>query len=230
MTAILHQMTRLLALLLALGLGTAAAQQAAEPSAPISEAEKAVFTDSHLSGIEPPTTLHYRWVRSGTAEPPINDTVAITLKPKAGGGCCNVEGSFGTGPRALTLPAIDEAQSNPVILYFLEHDVREMQRLTRGQQAHFRRRIRLALAESASVKDTTFKHAGRALPAKEVRITPYVTDPSRNRFERYALKEYAFVLAPGVPGTVAQMRTRVPGVGAVDAPPLIEETVTLAEK
>ncbi len=212
----------------ALALPAGAQQQ--PPPAAVSPAETLLFVGPHVGNLAPPASLRYRFVRSGSLEPALEDEVQIDFRDRAAGGCCSAQGRFLSGPRALSLPEIDDAQANPVILYFLENDVRDMQRRTGGQQAHFRRRIRLALAESASVRDTTFQHGGRAWPAKEVRVTPYVADPSRNRFERYASKEYVFVLAPGLPGTVAQMRTRIPGPGAADAPPLLEETVTLAEK
>lgn len=204
--------------------------RAQQPPLAIAPAETLVFVGPHLGNIDPPATLRYRYVRSGTLEPALEDDVQIELRARPGGGCCSAQGRFLSGPRALALPEIDDAQANPVILYFLEHDVRDMQRRTGGQQTHFRRRIRLALAEDGRVADTSFRYGGREWPAKEVRIAPYVNDPQRNRFERYARKEYLFVLAPGLPGTVAQMRTRVPGQGGADTAPLIEETVTLVEK
>lgn len=202
--------------------GTVGAQNSPPPSA----AERLVFDERQLRNVKPPLTLRYRYVRSGDA--PAEDDARIELRAKHGGGCCIAEGHFLSGERALALPTLEEASANPVILYFLEYDVREMQRLTRGQHAHFRRRIRLALADEAEVKDVSVQHAGRALPAREVRVRPYLADPSRNRFERYAGKEYVFVLADGVPGGVYQMRTRVPGA-AEGAAPLVEESLTLVE-
>ena len=189
-----------------------------------------VFVDPQLRNVKPPTTLRYNFARSGSLEPALNDDVRIELRARPDGGCCAAEGRFLSGQHAVALPPIDDAQSNPVILFFLEHDVRDMQRRTRGQTAHFRRRIRLALADNARVSDVTVRHAGRDWPAKEVRITPYLDDPARARFERYAGKEYVFVLAPGVPGGVAQLRTRVSGEGPAANAPLIEETITLAEQ
>jgi hypothetical protein len=199
----------------------------AQAPAPMSAAERLVFVDPQLRNIEPPATLRYSFTRSGSLEPTFADDVSIELRPRAGGGCCAADGHFLSGQRELALPTIDDAQANPVILFFLEHDVRDMQRRTGGQQAHFRRRIRLALAEAAKLDDTTVRYGGRDVPAKEVRISPYLDDPNRARFSRYAGKEYVFVLAAGVPGGVAQLRTRVPGDGAA---PLIEETLTLAER
>ena len=209
----------------------AAAQQQVAPSAPspMSSAERMIFVDRQLAGIKPPATLRYTFSRTGSLEPPFDDEVSVELRPSAGGGCCTADGRFLTGERTLALPPLEDAQSNPLVLFFLEYDVREMQRRTGGQHAHFRRRIRLALANNAKISDTTVRHADREWPAKEIRISPYLDDPSRARFERYAGKEYVFVLAPGVPGGVAQLRSRIAGAEP-GAAPRIEETVTLAEK
>jgi hypothetical protein len=100
-----------------------------------------------------------------------------------------------------------------------------MQRLTRGQMNHFRRRIRLALAEDARSEDVRVRYQGRELSAQRVQVSPYLQDPMRPRFEKYAAKRYEFVLAD-VPGGVVQLRTLLPP-SQPDAPPLLEETLTL---
>lgn len=202
----------------------------AAPNTEWSPAEKLIFDDSQLQAVKPPTALRYAFARRGSLDEAVSDDVRIDLRPADGGSCCVADGDFLSGNRKLTLPPIEDAHANPVILYFLEYDVREMQRRTGGQQAHFRRRIRMALAESAKVNDVVVKHAGRDWPAKEVRITPYLDDPNRNRFEQLATKEYVFVLVPGVPGGVYQIRTLVADAKTGDKLPLIEESVTLADR
>ncbi|WP_119154347.1 hypothetical protein [Caldimonas tepidiphila] len=202
--------------------------QAAESSSELSAAEQIVFNGPHLQNVRPPQSLHYRFQKSGPLEPGFEDEVQLALRPGPKGGCCSASGRFLSGERQLSLPEIEDARSNPVILYFLEHDVREMQRRTKGQSSYFRKRIRLAMVERASVADTVVRWGGAELPAREVSLTPYADDPLRARFERFAGKEYRFVLAPGVPGGVYQIRTRVPGARPAD-PPALEETMTLAE-
>lgn len=224
MTRLAALVSRVAPLLLLAAFGAAACAQG---PAPASAAERLIFVDPQLRNVKLPATLHYAFKRTGSLEPVFDDDVSIELRTRGGGGCCAADGRFLSGERELALPPIDDAQANPVTLFFLEHDVRDMQRRTGGQQAHFRRRIRLALAEAAKVSDTTVRYRGRDWPAKEVRISPYLDDPNRARFPRYADKEYVFVLAADVPGGVAQLRTRVPGDGAA---PLIEETLTLAER
>lgn len=209
----------------ALMLAAGARVHAAEPSE-FSQAEKLVFVENHLVNVKTPTTLRYRFVKSGTLEGGFEDEVRVEVRPNKAGQSA-VTGSFLSDKRRESMPAIDEAQSNPAILYFLEHDIREMERLTKGKSAYFRKRIRMAMVDSATVRDTTVQYEGRSVAAKEVALAPYENDPMRNRFEKYSPKRYVFVLAPGVPGGLYQVRTTLPGALPSDGPAL-EETMTLA--
>jgi hypothetical protein len=56
-----------------------------------------------------------------------------------------------------------------------------------------------------------------------VLISPYLEDPNRPRFEKFARKEYRFVLSDAVPGGVYSIRTQVGGEGASAAPLIVEE-------
>lgn len=202
-----------------LALGSPA--QAAEAAADFSAAERALFLSDHLHGIAPPAKLQYRFHKSGGLETGFDDQVSIVLEADASGRCCRGSAEFLSGEHQLRLPVIEQAQGNPVLLYFLEHDVREMQRLTQGQPAHFRKRIRMAIFNDAQLRETRFDYQGRSIAGSEVRITPYLDDPARHRFARFADKEYVFMLADEVPGGIYGIRTRIPA--ASDAEALVVE-------
>ena len=204
-------------LLLALATSLGHAQPASVPDA--SPAERLLFLTPHLSALKPPLSLHYQFVRKEASSGGFTDDVALKLSAGGNGACCAVTGSFLSGERAFRVPEIGDATANPVLLYFLEHEIRQLQRATKGQAAHFQKRIRLALVDAASVAPTTVQWQGRDVPATAVRITPYVDDPYRVRFEREAAKAYTFVLSDAVPGQVFQIRTELADV---------EETLTLA--
>lgn len=207
-----------LALLVALAASVCHAQPASVPDA--SPAERLIFLTPHLGALKPPLTLHYQFVRKdGGASAGFTDQVELRLSAGGNGGCCAVTGSFLSGERAFRVPEIGDATANPVLLYFLEHEIRQMQRATKGQAAHFQKRIRLALVDAATLTPTTVQWQGREVAATAVRITPYVDDPYRTRFEREAAKAYTFVLSDAVPGQVFQIRSELPG---------LEETLTLA--
>ncbi len=199
--------------------------RAVEPSE-FSQAERLVFTERHLNNVSVPGSLRYSFVKSGSLESGFTDEVRLDVK-RAATGCCVVAGNFLSGEREVKLPDIAEAESNPVILYFLERDIREMERLTKGKSAYFRKRIRMTMAENASVRATKVNYNGREVAAQEVSIAPYENDPLRSRFERYAGKRYTFVLANAVPGGVYRVSTVLPGALPSDAP-VMEETLTLS--
>lgn len=220
--------------------GPVAGQQAAsEPtSAPVSPAEQAVFLDPHLKDLRPPVQLRYEFERrsavAGDRSAPFRDQVSLQFGARPDGSCCTTQTQFLSGPRTMPLPDIEAATANPVTMFFLEREVRELQRATGGQAAHFRRRIRLALADAAQVSATTVSYGGRELPATLVRIAPYVDDPVRARFAAFAATQYQFILCSQVPGGVFSIRTTVPAAGGEpgghnqpDRPPRSEEILSL---
>jgi hypothetical protein len=190
-----------------------------------SPAERALFMTNHLAGTQPPATLRYSFSKSGSMEDGFEDKVVVKLKAAKGGACCLAEAEFLSGPRRLSLPDIDQAQGNPAVLYFLERDIREMNRLTKGQQNYFRKRIRMAVYQGAQVEDVTVSYRGKTVPAREIRIAPYVDDPLRVRFEKLANKTYVFTLSDAVPGGLYAIRTRIAGENADAAPLIVEEMI-----
>lgn len=201
---------------------------AAATEQPVSQAERLLFVDQHLSSVKPPLVLRYDYRKTGSLEKGTQDQVVLQLSASADGRCCNSKMSFvGERPPLSPLEVV-EAKSNPVIMYFLEQEVREMQRLTRGQPNYFRKRIRMALADQAQVTPITVRYRDRDVPAQRVSISPYANDPTRARYDRFADKQYIFVLAEALPGGVAQIRTLLPAALPVD-PPMLQETLTLQE-
>ncbi|RZU02223.1 hypothetical protein [Rivibacter subsaxonicus] len=211
-----------------LGVGGAPAG-AAEAPAPPSAAERAVFNEPVLSSLPLPSELRYRFVRESrdpALDPGFEDSAQMFLRRGNDGSCCSVRAEFLSGPRALQLPQFDDASVNPVTLFFLEREVRELQRLTRGQAAHFRKRIRLALVDQASMTRIRTQFDGREIEATEVRISPFLDDPSRGRFPELATMQYRFTLSPQVPGGVLELRAVLPAAEAGGAP-RAEEVLTL---
>lgn len=199
---------------------------AADPNE-FSEAEKLVFVEHQLANVKAPTTLRYTFVKSGSLEPGFEDQVLVEvsdIKPTGS----SVTTDFLSGSRKIKLPDVDNARPNPVILYFLEHDIREMARLTnRKTSNYFRNRIRKTLVDQAQIRDTTITFDGQTLAAREVTLSPYANDPARVRYERYANKRYVFLLSEAVPGGVYEMRTTMLGAQPNEAP-MLEEVMTFA--
>jgi hypothetical protein len=185
-----------------------------------SVAERLLFMTPQLKTLQAPTQLRYTFSKTGSLEEAFTDEVSVTLSAKADGGCCDAKGVFLGGARNQPAPDVPAAESNPVLLYFLEYDVREMKRLTGGSQNHFRKRLRMAIYQNAQVRDVTLRYRGRAVKGQEITFSPFLDDPNRPRYEKFAKKDYRFLLSPEVPGGVHGIRTRIPGDGK---PLMVEE-------
>ena len=207
-----------MALLLTL-LGPLHAQEARQD---FSDAERLLFMSYQLGNVKAPATLRYSFRKSGTLEPGYEGRVAVALKTGSDGRCCAAHTDFLSAEHQMQLPDLPAAEGNPVILHFLEREVREMQRLTSGSQSHFRKRIRMAVYGAATVQDVALRFRGRNVAGQEVRFSPFVDDPNRPRYENLARKEYRFLLSSAVPGGVYGIRTLVAAADAA-APLLAEE-------
>jgi hypothetical protein len=198
----------------------AASAPASGPSelGPPSEAERLLFLQNQIASIREPRAIVYDYVSEGEGTPRATDRATLTLKPGPGGRCCSAHTDFLSGAMAVNLPDLDDPQGNPVLMYFLESEVRLLERKTHGQSAHFRRRIRQALADEATVSDTTTRWNGHDVPARSVHIAPFLNDPYRARFERDAKTEFTFVLSDAVPGGLVHMTAVIPGAKPADVP------------
>lgn len=200
-----------------------AGDPAPDKPADFSAAERALFMSDQLGTLKPPRTLNYRFRKSGSLEPGFDDSVKVVLRAQPDGRCCAASSEFFSGARRLPMPDTEEARGNPVIMYFLERDVREMQRLTKGQPNHFRKRIRMAIFDSATLQEVALQFQGKPVAGREILISPYLGDPVRARFEALANKQYVFTLSDAVPGGVYSIRTQVSAVVAGAPPVLVEE-------
>jgi hypothetical protein len=220
---------RLSALLFACALAQGAAAQSAAPPAAekkdFSAAERLLFMNDQVGDLKPPMTLRYGFRRTGSLEPSFEDQVNIHLSAQTNGRCCASSGEFLSNERRVNLPDLPAAEGNPVTLFFLEREIREMNRLTKGSQTHFRKRIRMAVYEAATVKPITVRYKGQATPATEVSFAPYLDDPNRPKYEQLARKRYVFTYAEGVPGKVYALRTLVDQAG--QAAPLQTEELLI---
>ena len=219
-TGRLKRMRLVLVALLALSLGFA---EAAEEFSP---AERALFMTNHLGALATPATLRYTFRKSGSLEDNFEDKVTVALKAQPKSQCCTATTEFLGGTRRIKLPEVEAATGNPVILHFLERDIREMQRLTKGQPNYFRKRIRMAVFQGAEISDVEVPYSGKMVAARQITISPYSDDPLRPRYEKFADKQYIFTLSNVVPGGVYAIRARVNGASSAGAP-LLDEEVTL---
>lgn len=193
---------------------------------PISAAETLVFLGNHLKHLPKSAVVDYSFQRKGSLGDNFSDKVTLSIREgkTEQGKIGNV--AFLTGKHNIALPEVSNLIGNPVVLYFLERDIREMEKVTQGKQNFFRRRIRLALSDTNELKPVTIEYQGKTLQADEVSIQPYLNDPVKARFEKYEKKTYIFTVSDKVPGGIYSLRTSVPAPDGNQDNPLVEETLT----
>lgn len=203
------------------GAAAADAPAASAPGADIKPAEQLLFMQPHMNGVEPQTELDYAVDYSG---PPakVNDTLRVlVVSPGNSKNDARVTDRTGNVNIPGGLPC------NPAIIYFLEHDITEMEQLTGGQRRYFQQRVRMALAAGPAITPVSSESLGLGKHAKaqQIVIQPYLNDPNSERFAKYTGKRYTFVMADDVPGRLLMIRTEVPGEGNDFAHPLQKETI-----
>lgn len=194
----------------------------------ISVAEQRVFLDQHLQNIRSAAAVQYRFTQKAAEKDSFSDRVVLNV----GAGAPDkreLKVDFLSGSRKLQLASVEGGTGNPVILYFLERDIRDMHDRLGGQEAFFRKRIRLALAERAIVKPVKLTFDGKTVDGNEVTISPYVDDPLKDRLRQFVSKTYVFTLSDAVPGGVYELRTHVDAAAGAAAEPAIDTVLKLGE-
>jgi len=208
------------------------APAAAPGSETFSAAENLLWFGDQLAKVSTPLVLEYRFEKQGTLEAGFQDSVRVIIQKVKPDGMKSAALEFFSGERRFPIPPEDNTNTNPVLKVYLQGDIYEMNRLTdpegkaRERWRYFQRRIKLAFAEGAKIEEIKFDFAGKTYAGKKVTITPYVDDPRRAAFEKFADKVYVFVVSEELPGFLYEIRATVPG--GKGAPPLIDETLRLA--
>ncbi|WP_244816583.1 hypothetical protein [Caballeronia sp. Lep1P3] len=196
---------------------------ASTPGGEIAPAERLLFMQPHMTGVEPQTELDYALDYSG---PPVkvSDTLRVIVTSPG-----NSKNDARVTDRTGDVKVPGGLPCNPVIIYFLEHDIAEMEQLTGGQRRYFQQRVRLALAAGPAITpvsgDALGMQGAKHVKARQVVIQPYLNDPNAERFAQYTGKRYTFVIADDVPGRVLMIRTEVPGANNDFAHPVQTETI-----
>jgi hypothetical protein len=182
-----------------------------------SAAQRAIFQTPHLANIIQPVTLRYSYQHQGTLEQAFDDIVDVIITKVMPDGGRDVSFNFLSDKHHRDFPSVEGFHGNPVIMMFLEHDVAGLSSQTGGSALYFRNRIRDAFVDRATAEEVMVPYGGKEVPATHVKLQPFLQDPLRERFEKFAEKTYEFFLAPDVPGGVYSIRVLTPG-GSVDKP------------
>lgn len=185
---------------------------AADDPPPLTPAQAALFDSNHLKGITRPVKLEYAFKhQGGTGD--FDDIVTADVRNVRPDGHKDVWVQFLTGTHRMNFPPAMDFQGNPLLMYFLEHDVVEMEQATGGTSAYFRNRIRAAFLDADMHETKVAIGDGQSCEGHEIVIEPFRTDPHLAGFPAFRDKTYHFTLCDRVPGTIYRISTAVPTVG-----------------
>ena len=207
----------ILSLMILVGATPATAAPDTAP-APLSGAQIVLFETPHLANVTRPETLEYKFTQLGPKG--FTDRVAVTVAEIHDDGTKDLRFDFLTGERRVTFPGIAHFTGNPVVMLFMEYDVRQMHDQTAMAAAYFRDRLRQAFLAGATVADGTATFDGKTVLTRTVTVRPYAGDPRLGRVKVIAEKSYTFVMSSDVPGGVLSIRADAPADPAIGAPAL----------
>lgn len=195
------------------------------------DAEILLWHGNHLENIEQPLSLYYEFVKSGTLEEGFSDSVYLKILEINEDGSKNAMLDFFTADRKQVVSAdnVTNITGNPILGIFMQGDIYEMNRLTSGHWKHFMKQIKVSLREDAVVEPTTFSFNGKEYQGEKMYFSPYLNDPHRRDFEKYAEKYYEFIFSDEIPGSLYQIKTVIPDRSEETAEPLVLETLTLID-
>ena len=194
-----------------------------------SDAEVKMWFSNHLENITHPTSLMYEFSKSGTYEEGFIDTVFLEIREINDDGSKNAVMQFFTGERKQFVRPenVTHIVGNPVLGIYLQGDIYEMDRYTGGSWRYFMNSIKTSIHDDAVVEPVEFEFSGNSYTGEKVTFRPYLKDPKRRQFEKFARKSYEFIFCEDIPGELYQIRTIVPPKEG-ESEPLVEEILTLA--
>ncbi|KAA2213509.1 hypothetical protein [Teichococcus oryzae] len=212
--------TRRMALLLATACPAYRSIAAEVP--PLSPAQIALFETPHLASIKQPTRLSYAFRREEAGRAPVDDRIVLEVRRVSDDGRHDVHAEFLTGDRRINYPPALGFKGNPLLLFALDRESRELASATGGSMNWFRGRFRRALVDEAETLQEQVKLAAlpHAVAAQRIIVMPYGGEPRARRFQGL---RYDFVLSGAVPGGILQMLTTVP---AAEDGPAMAESIT----
>lgn len=197
----------------------------AEDSPPsMSPAQIALFETPHLASIRNPLWLDYAFRREEAGQPAVTDRISLEVRHVREDGRHDVYPEFLTGERRIAYPPALGFLGNPLLLFALDRDTRELSAATGGSTNWFRGRFRMALLDHATLQHSQVTAAGQTTPVEALQVEVVPFDHER-RAGRFQTLRYVFTLSDAVPGGIVEIRSTVLGSSAS---PEIVESITFA--
>lgn len=174
----------------------------------LNEAQNLIYRTPHFLSVSAGSTITYQ-LESNVEGVESPDSVDVKILKSYDQNKNDLQIRFLSGNNQIPFPEFIGYSGNPVIVGFLERDVRLMKSLTGGSDLFFRNRIRHALADDPVVEIIDIEHDGMKHAAYQITILPYSNAPLRERFPQFAEKVYRITLSEAIPGYVVWLSTEV---------------------
>lgn len=89
---------------------------------------------------------------------------------------------------------------NPLLMIFLESNLRSMATITGGSSFYIRNRIKEALRSGGRIARVKASYQGATVDAEEIVFRPFIEDKNRDKMGEFGELELRFLLSPSVPG------------------------------
>ncbi len=174
----------------------------------LNQAQQLIYTESHFLTVPTGAEINYEFESNaeGVESP---DRVQLKILKSYDNQKKDIEIEFLSRDNQIQFPNFMGYKGNPVIICFLERDVRQMSRTTGGGELFFRNRIRHALADDPILEKVTVEHNGENKEAYQISFMPYINAPLRERLLHFQNKVYRITLSESVPGFVAGLSTEL---------------------
>jgi hypothetical protein len=182
------------------------AQEAGE----LNEAQTLVFKGDHLLNVPQGRVLTYDFKSRVKDGEEVSDQVRMRVTGIGTDQGRDVTFEFLSGGNRIAFPPAIGYRGNPVILQFLERDVRDMALATGDSPGYIRNRIRKSFSEP-QIREIRMRFQGSEIDAVEITVSPFVNDPRMKDLEGYGSKRYQGLFSRQVPGGLYRIHTTVPG-------------------
>ena len=172
----------------------------------MSSANVQLFIEPHLSSINTPSRIFYKFKKESTREDNFTGNVILNIVKIDEQEKKYITFRYLKGRNKVRFPPQVGAKGNPIFMLFFERDARDMQRLTGGNALFFRSRIRHAIA-ATEYKEIEISFNGKTYPAKEIYFKPFLKTKLKNRITRYKTKEFRVIISEDIPGYIFKIET-----------------------
>ena len=196
-------MRRFMAGIVGLALVLGALAGPAQAASQDTETYDLIFKEGTLDGIDRKDVLTYGKQVEAKGRPDIGEktsgTIRLAFAPDNMAELRFAPKGDKSG-RFRTLAEFPASVGNPLILYFVETVVRDMAATAGGSPYYIRNRVKASLLDKVPVETESQSYEGKEIAVQKLTLTPFKSDPNRDRMAGFADLALTVTVSKDVPG------------------------------